>query len=278
MVNSSKKALKLLAPLFLATAVTTACGTGSHETSSSKVTNGVAVTGNTYPSTVLLISVTAEGEGICTGTFVNDSQVVSAGHCVEGLSKTSPNLVVATEKNGQIVPLARATSWVRNPNYSIAQGVSPYDVSVINFPANTAPAVTPIAAAAPATGEVFTIVGYGNNQNFMDASGTLNGDGAGTKRAGSNRISEVSGGMISFTGLTGTNDIEGMAAGQYVASGSGDSGGPMFVKGKLVGVTSGGGIANTPDGVELAISFYVDLNSSISKQFLSTVLKKSVVR
>ncbi|RYZ83462.1 MAG: trypsin-like serine protease, partial [Proteobacteria bacterium] len=72
--------------------------------------------------------------------------------------------------------------------------------------------------------------------------------------------------------------IEGMTAGQYVASGSGDSGGPMFVKGKLVGVTSGGGISKTPDGVELAISFYVDLNSSISKQFLSTVIKKSVAK
>jgi hypothetical protein len=274
MILKTKSTLKYLAPFFLTALMTSACGSGTQENSAGKVTNGITVKGQNFPSAVLLISVSKEGESICTGTFVNDSQVVSAGHCVEGLSRTRPNLIVATEKDGQIIPLARALSWARNPNYSFNQGVSPYDVSVINFPAKTAPAITPIAAAAPEAGETFTIVGYGDNQNFLAASGALSGAGAGTKRAGSNRISEVASGMISFVGVTGTTAIEGLTQGQYVASGSGDSGGPMFVKGQLVGVTSGGGISQTQDGLELAISFYVDLNSPASKEFLSTVIKR----
>lgn len=272
--KTTKMTSSVLAPAFIALALT-ACGTSKEETSASKVTNGVTVSGQTFPSTVLLISLTAAGEGICTGTFVNDSQVVTAGHCVENLAANNPNMVVATEFKGQVVPFAKAESFVRNPNYSFAQGVSPYDLAVINFPANTAPAVSPIAEAAPKAGEAFTIVGYGNNQNFIDNTGVLNGAGAGTKRAGSNRIGQVSGGMISFAGLTGTMDIEGMEPGQYVSSGSGDSGGPMFVNGNLVGVTSGGGMGATPDGLDIAISFYVDLNSPLSQAFLATVLKKS---
>ena len=139
---------------------------------------------------------------------------------------------------------------------------------------SSAPAISPISVEAPKVGEAFTIVGYGNNMNFIDNSGVLNGAGAGVKRAGSNRISKVSGGMISFAGLTGTVEIEGMEAGQYVSSGSGDSGGPMFVNDKLVGITSGGGLSQTQDGIEIAISLYVDLNSPQSKQFLASALKQ----
>lgn len=281
MINTTKKALKTLAPALLALAAVTACGTGAkEETSSSKVTNGVKINGATFPSTVLLITLSPEGESICTGTFVNDSQVVTAGHCVEGLSKTKPNMIVATEVNGQIAPIAQAVSWVRNPKYSLAQGVSPYDVSVITFPAQSAPAVSPIAAAAPKAGDVFTIVGFGNNQNFLDNTGNLNGAGAGVKRAGSNRIGQVAGGMISFAGLTGIENIEseGIKEGQYVSSGSGDSGGPMFVNGQLVGVTSGGGLSQTEDGLEIALSFYVDLNSSITQEFLATALKPAAAK
>lgn len=273
MINTTTKALKFLAPALIALAVNTACGSGSAENSASKVTNGVTISGSTFPSTVLLVTVGAQGESICTGTFVNDSQVVTAGHCVENLSKTKPNLLVATEINGRTVPFAKAVSWVRNPSYTFAQGVSPYDLAVINFPANSAPAISPIATEAPKVGEAFTIVGYGNNKNFIDNSGVLNGAGAGVKRAGSNRISQVAGGMISFAGLTGAVEVEGMEPGQYVSSGSGDSGGPMFVGNKLVGITSGGGLSQTQDGIEIAISLYVDLNSPLSKQFLAGALK-----
>lgn len=276
MINTTKKALKFLAPALLVLAVNTACGSATTEDSTGKVTNGVVISGSSFPSTVLLIMNSRQGQSICTGTFVNDSQVVTAGHCVEGLSKTKPNLLVATEVNGRTVPFARAISWVRNPTYSFAQGVSPYDMSVITFPANTAPAISPIATEAPKVGEVFTIVGYGNNQNFIGKTGVLDGAGAGVKRAGSNRLSQVSGGMLTFAGLTGTVKVEGAEPGQYVASGSGDSGGPMFVNGNLVGVTSGGGLSQTQDGTEVAVSLYVDINSTLSKDFLATALKPSV--
>lgn len=275
MSKSSKKALVYLAPAILALGLT-ACGTSTANDSAVKVTNGIAIKDTVFPSTILLVSVSAEGEAICTGTFVNDTQVITAGHCVEGLSTTSPQIYFATEKNGTLQAVAQAVSYARNPKYSHALGVSPYDVSVINFPSHTAPAVSPLAETTPNVGDKFVIVGYGNNEDFM-ANGTLEGQGAGVKRAGTNFISANDGGMLSFAGLTGmeTAPVQGEKAGELVASGSGDSGGPLFVNGKLAGITSGGGLGQNPKGMDVAISFYVDLNSSISREFLSTVLKQT---
>ena len=65
------------------------CGSAA-QNSETKVTNGREITESTYPSVVLLVMELAEGQAICTGTFVNDSQVISAGHCVEGLDPADP--------------------------------------------------------------------------------------------------------------------------------------------------------------------------------------------
>lgn len=275
MIKTSKKALVYLAPAILALGLT-ACGQSPVSDSAVKVTNGIAIQDKVYPSTILLVSVTAEGEAICTGTFVNDSQVVTAGHCVQGLSETSPQIFYATETNGNMQALAQAVSFSRNPDYSFADGVNEFDVSVINFPANTAPAFSPIADATPNVGDQFVIVGYGNNANFISA-GTLDGQGAGVKRAGTNFISANDNGMLSFAGLTGTETtpVDGVAAGQYVSSGAGDSGGPLFVNDKLAGVTSGGGLSHTQEGTDVAISRYVDLNSASSRAFLAKAIKRT---
>jgi hypothetical protein len=274
MMKTSKRALLSLVPAVLVLGFTTACGRSASEASAVKVTNGVAIAENTFPSTILLVSMSAEGQSICTGTFINDSQVITAGHCVEGHSPSKPSIYYATEKGGQMVPVAQAVSFVRNPKYSFAEGVSQYDLSVINFPARTAPAVTPLAEAAPEVGEEFTIVGYGNNANFL-SKGVLDGAGAGVKRAGKNFISAVEEGMITFAGLTGveTAPVQGEKAGELVSSGSGDSGGPLFVNGKIAGITSGGGLSKTEDGLDVAISLYVDVNSPVSRAFLATVVK-----
>jgi len=274
MIKTSKKAFLYLAPSILALGLT-ACGQSASD-SAVKVTNGIAIQENVFPSTVLLLSLTAEGEAICTGTFVNDSQVVTAGHCVQGLSQTKPQIYYMTEKNGQMQAIAQAVSFARNSKYSFADGVSPYDISVINFPAKSAPAVSALAETTPNVGDKFVIVGYGNNENFM-ANGTLDGQGAGVKRVGTNFISANDNGMLSFAGLTGMEKtpVQGEKAGELAASGAGDSGGPLFVNGKLAGITSGGGLGQTQDGMDVAISFYVDLNSSISRAFLATALKQT---
>jgi secreted trypsin-like serine protease len=248
------------------------CGSPA-QNSETKVTNGREITESTYPSVVLLVMELAEGQAICTGTFVNDSQVISAGHCVEGLDPADPSMYVVTKNAaGEYVATAKAVSFKRNPNYDISLGVSPYDVSVINFKAGSAPATSPLATRAPSAGDTLTIVGYGNNVNEFDRYGQLTGSGAGTKRVGTNKVGSVSGGFINFNGLPEADGYT--TSGTLVSSGSGDSGGPLFVNGALAGVTSGGGLRSDGRGGYLATSKYVDVNSVYVKSFLASQIKK----
>ncbi len=268
--------------------IVTACGQqGQNGVSSSntKVTNGTAIGESKFPSVVMLYLLGAAGEaGICTATFVNDHQVISAGHCVEGQDTKKPTMYYvkhSVDEAGKpsMKIGARAISYVRNPAYKIDgddNGINGNDVSVIDFPANTAPAVSEIAAKAPASGDDLTIVGYGNNETYLDMYNQLSGDGAGSKRYGTNKVREISEeGMILFVGVLG--QVEGLESGSLVSAGAGDSGGPMFVNDKLVGVTSGGGMAKLKDSEQyIGVSRYVDLNSTVSKTFLDAHLAKKV--
>ena len=252
--------------------IMTACGKGpAAETADLKVTNGIKLSEDQYPAVVLIVKMVGEAQMMCTATFVNDHQIVTAGHCVEGLSEISPKLVVVQYKNG-VANGVRALSFKRNPMYSMRDqnGVNPHDLAVVTFPAGTAPAVATIAAATPAVESPLTIVGYGNNRNFMSPDGQFEGSGAGEKRFGKNVLARNTDGFLTFIGVP--ESASGVEEGDLVASGSGDSGGPMFVDGKLVGVTSGGGLAHLEDGTTVVVSNYVDLNSEESKAFLQRQL------
>ncbi|MDQ3232603.1 MAG: trypsin-like serine protease, partial [Pseudobdellovibrionaceae bacterium] len=200
-------------------------------------------------------------------------QIVSAAHCVEGLSDTNPQLyVVTTNEDGELEATAKAVSIQRHPNYDIRLGVSAYDVSVIDFPEGSAPAVSAVATRTPSSGQPLTIVGYGNNVNEFDRYGELTGSGAGVKRSGTNTVGSVSGGFINFDGLPEADGVT--KAGTLVSSGSGDSGGPLFVKGQLAGITSGGGLRSDGRGGYEATSKYVDINSAYVKSFVISALKE----
>jgi len=256
------------------------CGSAKPATSDVKVTNGIEIATTDYPSVVFIAAQTREGLANCTATFVNDSQAISAGHCVEGTSDRSPALylVEQTMVNGrpQMRALAKAQRWFRDAAYDINEGVGPLDLAVINFPANSAPATSDIAVTDPQIDDELTIVGYGNNRNFVDSLGQLSGSGAGKKRVGTNVVGNVSeDGMIQFIGVPESfSDVE---AGNYALSGSGDSGGPLFIKGRLVGVTSGGGVGKTEEGQEFYISQYVNLRSKSSQALLQKALKAGTV-
>lgn len=272
-VTKNAKSLSLAAAILFAGA----CGQQSSIDSSLDVNNGEDITESNHPSVVLLIMSTGGGQGICTGTFVNDSQVVTAGHCVHGLDPKYPAMAAVavsegSDGNPEYKVRARALNLVQHPKYSMTldNGVNGFDLAVVNFPANSAPAVSTIASQEPELEADLTIVGYGNNRTYIDAAGRLNGDGAGTKRMGTNSVAAKEEGFLTFYGLPKAESP--YQKGEWVTAGSGDSGGPMFVDGELVGVTSGGGLAETDEGKLVGVSNYVNLNSPSSRKFLQANL------
>jgi secreted trypsin-like serine protease len=241
-----------------------ACGVAPADRSEVKVTNGREVGETEYPSVVLLYDKTQGA--ICTGTFITPTVVLSAAHCTMGgkvdadgnvdLKLAIIKISDAAEKKAELV--AESTAIVRNPLWDKNGGnVNKYDLSLITFPEGTAQAVSAIASTPAKAKDKFTIVGYGLNQ-MKDVS---KGDSAGVKREGVNTVSSVSGGFIQFTGKDSTTSGDGTDS----SSASGDSGGPLFINGKVAGVTSGGGWG----GFGRTRSLYVDLWSTESRAFLA---------
>lgn len=258
-----------------------ACGqmNDTQETSETKVTNGLKASGE-FPSVILLqFSTGGYGSSICTGTFVNDAQVVTAAHCVYDILKNgrtaSSMTFTKTLANGRSQRVT-AVSLKYHPGYTVVPGkLSNHDLAVVTFPRNSAPATTPLYPQTPSVGQKFTIVGFGVNDYQYDAAGQQTGSGSGTKRKGENEIYQVEDGMIKFYGVPTASDPT-VAQGQAAASGSGDSGGPLLIDGSLAAVTSGGGLAQATDeegrSFTVKVSNYVDLNETSNADFLQATL------
>lgn len=238
------------------------------------VTNSVEISEQDYPSVALLILNQASGQSNCTGTFISSSVVLTAAHCVEGLKdpKNGPLYYARHDAEGKIYAVALAQSATQYPGYDIKIGSGANDLAIVRFPEGTAPAISEIGVS-PSIGDPFTIVGYGNNDFTYRPTGELQqASGALTLRSGSNVIYKSENDILYFAGVSRAS-VRGLQPGTEVSAGQGDSGGPMFVDGKLVGVASGVGYGgNDPSGVQIAVSAYVDLNSWTSQEFLKRVL------
>lgn len=257
-----------------------ACGQIADKAASSeeKVTNGLSASAE-YPSVVMLQFAVDQGSAICTGTFVNDSQVVTAAHCVYDVLQSgrgaSSMSFVKKGSNGRSQRVV-ATHLEYHPEYTVNPGtLSNHDIAIVTFPRNSAPGTTPLYTAEPTVGQKFTIVGFGLNDYAYDANGQQTGQGSGVKRKGENSIASIDNGMIRFYGVPTARDAS-TPLGQDSASGSGDSGGPLLINGALAATTSGGGLAKATDDagkpVLVKVSNYVDLNESHNKDFLQARL------
>ena len=246
-----------------------ACGSPIPATSNLDVTNGM--TTSAYPSVVALYLRLPEGDGTCTGTFITDSQVVSAAHCVYDIVHSggdAKDLAFEQHLPNGMVRLVPAVHLAYNPNYvDDPKQLSNHDTSVITFPRGSAPATTPLYPAEPQIGQVFTIVGFGQNDY---GSGNEQG-GGGIKRFGTNEVQAIRDHMIQFFGVP-TATYPGLHQGNDVASGSGDSGGPLLINGALAATTVGGGVLQVKNArgqtVAVKASNYVELSEEANRAFL----------
>lgn len=243
-----------------------ACGTAPRS-SDIKVTNGQVISEDQHPEVIMTSFKTERGSSAsCTATFINDHVALTAAHCVNSGTVDSNGQVqmevsyVTRDASNQRLVVAKSVAVYQDLQWQASGGgVNPNDLGLVVFPAGTAKAHATISTKAPAVGDKLTIVGYGLNNVGLTESG------AGVKRQGNNTVKAVEKGFIKFEGVPTTTD----ATGTNSASGSGDSGGPLFIDGKLVGVTSGGSV----NGV-VKVSNYVDLTSAASKAFLALHSKR----
>ncbi len=246
------------------------CGKKEEDDSKVKVTNGVPIKEEQYPSVIKLLANLPTGEeSIATMTFVTPNIALTAAHVIEG----KENLRFL--KDGEeITPSKFYTNEYFSLHQEMADKVAA-DLAFIEFPLSISMPTSSFSLDPIQKEDEVTIIGFGNNDS-------INNTGLGVKRKGTNKYAdefwfwksnkhvEVDN-ELGIIRLTGEAEAVAMnPAGENSAATSGDSGCPLLINNRgnesIVGVNSSG---NTSVSDREETSFFVDLHSDSSKAFLS---------
>ena len=220
-------------------------GCGQRQAAELKIVNGEVIPSNEWPA-VVRVSVSGTQAQQCTGTFVNERQLLTAAHCVLG---TQPNEISVLTSGERLEVL----SYVTHPKFSKQDnnGVNGFDLAVLNFAKYVSSHFVSLLQRQPAVGDQVEVVGFGVTDNLTLV-------GAGPKRKGQNTLVSAKA-LLGMVGPASTTN----AKGENASTGKGDSGGPVFIDGVLAGVVSGAGTMG-----DFSFSASVNLRSSSSQDFL----------
>lgn len=247
-----------------------ACSPGV-ETSTVQVTNGVPAA-QSFPSVVQILTASPNSSGLssCSGTFVSDSILITAAHCIEDAGN-GPTVLAS---NRRIKHIKR----FMHPRYtnSGSGSMAAFDVAVIQFPAKTflgKPAA--VSDTVLKKGDEISIVGFGGTavgDMVVDQNGNASVpvlERANQAMMGKNIVDIAATGVISYLGVN-----RGTGTGVDSSSAPGDSGGAIFRGSVLTGVVSRGSTARgISDNNECDLS-YRGPNSA--RDFLKSLSKEGI--
>lgn len=177
--------------------------------STAKIANGTDCTDlNKSPVVIVVVNSPDGSTGLCSGTMITQTKVLTAAHCLENASSIDVLLGVSASKLAYVT----SNSWQIHPNFSRASnGILGNDVGVVNVPVPLPlPTVPILASAAPQVGQKAVVFGYGT---------TGAADDYGQLRSGVMKIAAVDAGRIFADYEGGTSNVC-----------SGDSGGPLLLQ------------------------------------------------
>jgi hypothetical protein len=223
-----------------------------------------------FPATVgyTILDVNDDLIAYCTGTFVRDDLLITAGHCAT--MDDAAKFVVYSK----LAPLSQtrpsSIEYSTHPYYNGPEGGGPvpYDLAFIFFPKGTAPSamISPVTSAVntpPDVDSVVTMVGYG------DATSEWEALSLGERRIGHNKVADNVRvqqlfNMIAVTTASGPTSVSNASINH------GDSGGPLYDdKGTLVGTTQSGQLNESAGFWQ---DRFVDLSSSGIHSYVQAVM------
>lgn len=168
-----------------------------------KIVNGKEIEEIEYPAVYYI--------GNCTASFISDNVLITAGHC----ASTGSTIRISRRIS------ATSLKVIRHPKYNY---VGKNDITIAIFPKGTSPYWVEIYDGKASVGDEAILVGYGRNSS----SG-----GSGVKRMGRTKLTRVGNGVLNSYRTTWNP-----GSGEDVSIAPGDSGGPLFLNGKLAGIAS----------------------------------------
>jgi hypothetical protein len=252
-----------------------------------EVVNGKETSG--FPEVGFIFNV---GSAVCSGTFVGHNVMFTAAHCLDAkepkkVAYLNTSTVDVEKIETYSVAAAIDVLWAGDlglgdepPQKGTAGEL--LDFAIIIFPDHTAPAIAAIYDGTPPDGSRGVLVGYGKVNGAGTPQSELEGKTQQVikKRVGVNK--HVLAEPFEDAPYTGALTIVGQAIngepnhpdlGSLV--GQGDSGGPMFIDGKIAGVASWGAYAPEigQPGVN-GVSVYASLDSAPNKKLIAEAKAK----
>ena len=162
----------------------------------------------------------------CSASLISPTWVILAKHCVAGNSASSISFKVGSAdlNGGTTVKVKRGAQWFQG-DVALAELTAPYQGSYATLGGST-----------PSQGTPGDIYGWGRTAPGAPAAAKL-------------KTASVTIAGTDDQGWSGPSIVETRGSGQAY---KGDSGGPLIVNGKLVGVCSGTNSYNDPNDVEYA--------------------------
>jgi secreted trypsin-like serine protease len=226
---------------------TEACGTIGLKP---KIINGTRCAAGDSPLVAIVIN-NRSGQGLCTGTMITPTTVLTAAHCF--FDVTGGGVVAGGASFSLRSPIARTAlhpNLVRNPNGDVQN-----DVAIVTLRSPLPLPTLPVWGSRKAeSGDIVGIFGFGR-----DGTGDY-----GNLTSGEMLVSSVSSGEFDafFDGTTGSNTCFGDSGGPALYSGDNASG--DFSVGVL-GITSSGTTESCASG---DVSSFTDVTTPIIQDFI----------
>ncbi len=189
-----------------------------------EIANGKIISENEFPEVVKIYATFGNQGASCTATIVGHNSLLTAAHCLYFFGPKAETVEIVTGKYEGVQSL----DCFIHPRFPLGTGY--YDIALVKFADNSFETEIPLADEIPETGQEFTIVGYGKFSFYSNISD-------GKKRMGTNRLSKV-GRRLDFVGVHKNQGPGDQGTGKNVANLPGDSGGPMLVNGRVIGVSA----------------------------------------
>lgn len=278
-MNASSIATGILCSTFLLLNSACKSKTGAGDQGSLKIYGGNQT--KEFPE-VHIFGVDGAKGHICSGVALSDTTAIMAGHCVK--DPTLNDGVIALEKGARSEVIY---TWLALKNLELmTDTTAARDLAVVVFPSGTfSPPFGELTLQRQEVGTEVKIVGYG--ASGFDGRSVDVRKSAGLKRAGSNKISEIREGLYVLQA-----DLNNTQAANNAAAAAGDSGGPLYVKGRIAGLAAALYLTDangrqtpvlqddtgypTPDvkGAVRAFNVFVDLSSEVSRKLLTYAVTK----